>query len=124
MRAVELDKDDVEEIMSALPKELRKKLLYMMTQGFSNQSIERLKRFVAEYDDQCQIDGIIANTCANIIDKIGRGLTDASEGKKNFNGLDAGLVVMKILRKEADNIDDVVKKGREREHADCGHEHD
>jgi len=127
MRAVELDREDIEEIMNALPKELRSKLVQMMTHSFSERSIERLKRFCAQYEEDCQIDGIIANTCGVLIDKIGSSLNHALDEKKKrgkcFNGLDAGRMVAQLLRDEAELIEESIKKGLDRERSECGHEH-
>jgi hypothetical protein len=115
MGVIKLNGDDVKEIMDALPKDLRGKLVDLMKGHVSERQIERVRRFCAQFEEGDDVDGIIAMTCASLIDQIGNSLTEQMDrnGKNGIHsmcGADAGKIVAQILREEADDIMKAVKK--------------
>lgn len=118
--AIELDREEVEAIMSHLPQSLREKLQTIIHESICDKGINTMKHFIAQYEDDDPMDHIVSFTCATIIGRIYEAakqlmIVNKKEGKKGINGHDMGRIVSQQLKEEAKRIEAAL---REHEH-DC-----
>ncbi len=123
IKAIEMSRDDMEEIFNHMPDHLKEKLKSVIESvSLPDTGIEVVKQFVEQYEDDDVMDGIISFTCATLIKKIttiSRKLAKKNEktGKKGMTGSEMALVVISCLRDEASNIEKALVKHDE----ECPH---
>ena len=117
IQAVEMNREDMEKILDALPKDLRKKILDQIK---PDSGISIVEQFVEQYDDDNMLDHILAHTTSNVIRKItevaqGVSKDRKKEGKGRINTLELGMIVIECLKDEAKNI----QKALDHHEKDC-----
>lgn len=123
IRAIEMSRDDMEEIINNIPDHLKEKLKSIIQEATQpDTGIGVVKQFVDQYDDDNVLDGILSFTCASIIKSIttiGMKLSKKHQkrGKSGLTGSEMGQVVISCLRNEADNIEKALVKHDE----ECPH---
>jgi hypothetical protein len=123
MRAIEMSREDMEEIINNIPDHLKAKLKNIIEEVTKpDTGINVVKQFVEQYEDDNHLDGIISFTCASIIKSIstiGMKLSKKhrKEGKNGLTGSVMAQVVISCLRNEADNIEKALVKHDE----ECPH---
>jgi hypothetical protein len=111
MRAIEMGKEDLLEILGSLPPRLKEKFEDLINHIVKPESaIKIVEKFVEQYEDDDMCDYILAHTTSNLIVKI----TDTikhiikdkkKEGKKEaINTIEMGIIVIECLKKEAESI--------------------
>lgn len=109
IKAIELNKEDMEEIMEHLPPHIRKKLIEMVK---PDSGIDILRQFVEQYEDDNMLDHILTHTLANLTKKITGCATDMAKenkkkmGKQGLTTVELGHVVIECLRHEAKTIEE------------------
>lgn len=106
IQAVEMSKEDMDKIMEALPKDLRKKILDQIK---PDSGIGIVEQFVEQYEDDNMMDHILAHTVSNLIRKItevaqGVSKDRKKEGKRRVSTIELGMIVIECLKDEAKSI--------------------
>lgn len=110
IKAIELSREDMEEMMNNLPKHLQDKLKELIGEmECPDSGIHVLKHFLEQFEEDNSMDNIISFTCASMITNI-TSLAEKSikefkkNGKKGINGQDMAYIVIECLKKEAEKI--------------------
>lgn len=117
LKTIEVSREDMEEIINNLPDHLKDKLLEMVK---PDSGIEYLRAFVEKYDDEDMFDHIVAHTLSNIFRRTADAVKHIIKDKKKagekdrINTVEMGLIVIEVLRKEAQNIEDALDEHEEK----------
>jgi hypothetical protein len=108
-------KVDLRDLLKGMPLSLKKEIVRAVTRSMTNAPIGHMKKFIAEYEDDSQIDHMISRICADVISKVGNALGEAVEGtgKTGLCGIIMGEIAVREIRNVADSIQraiDAVKK--------------
>jgi hypothetical protein len=122
MKAIEMTRDELKELLKHLPEHLKDKLFHMVK---PDSGIEVVKKFVDDYEDDDMRDHIMAHAVSNLIRgiyKVSRAVVKdrKKEGKKGLNTIEMGYLVIECLKKEAENI----KQALDDHEQDCENKHD
>jgi Mg/Co/Ni transporter MgtE len=128
MKAIEMTRDELKELLKHLPEHLKDKLFHMVK---PDSGIELLKEFVEKYEDEDMFDHIVAHTLSNLFKKMNNAVREVTKDKKNrgkkgrISTLEMASITIECLKNEAENIKDALehhetecKKGD-----DCGAKH-
>lgn len=119
IQAIEMTREDMEEIFAVLPDNIKSKLKGLIERECPDDGIHVLKSFVEQYEADNALDGIISFTCASIISGIA---TDAramikerkKAGDAGIDNMDVAQIVITLLRREADKVEQVLKQDSEK----------
>lgn len=120
VKVVELDGEDLKRILDKLPEELGELFAMFLKKSVESDAIDCLKKFTAQYEDDCQIDVMAAQAGWDVIRSVIKAVSNRiakskKDGEKGLCGLEAGRLTAAAIRSVADKVekavDEVVKDG-------------
>lgn len=115
VKAVELNSEDLKSILDELPEELIELFARFLKKSVESDAIDCLKKFVAQYEDDYQIDVMAAQAGWDVIRGVIKAVSTRIEkskkdGEKGLCGLEAGRITAAAIRKVADKVEKAVEE--------------
>lgn len=106
IKHIEVSSEEMEEIISRMPENLKEKLLSLIR---PDSGIDVLKSFVDQYEDHNMLDHILAHTASTLIKRITTiaGALHRDKKKKfgeSLTTIDVTMIVIEALKEEAKQI--------------------
>jgi hypothetical protein len=127
IQSIEMTKDEMIEIMAALPVHLRERLEKTMQMVRPDSGIDVVRQFVDQFEEDDRVDNMLSFTCASLITgvvaDIRKNIQAAKKkGLRGLDGLDVAKTLVERLHKEASKITRALSE-HEEEHAECCSNH-
>jgi len=115
VKVVEINGEDIKKILDNLPSEISDFFAHILKKSLENDAIDCLKKFTAQYEDDCQIDVMAAQAGWDVIRGVIKAVSTRIEkskkdGEKGLCGLEAGRLTAAAIRKVADKVEKAVEE--------------
>ena len=117
MRAFEMSRDDMLEILKSLPESLKEKfseLIDDISKDKPDSGIQVMREFVEKFEEDDQMDNILSFTFASLLSKITTIAINMAEDRekqgkrKGLSGQELAMIVVMSMRDEANRIESAV----------------
>ncbi len=115
------------EVMETMTPEARMIFEKLILQLAAQKPIQRIRRFVDKFEDDCPLDNLIGRIVMQVIDEVGSNVQEDMEavqasGSSSYSGHQAAKIAIREIRKIVDSLESTIDDdGCEKSVEDCAH---